>query len=82
VNLGCGSDVSIRELAQLVQSTVGFEGRLTFDTSKPDGTPRKLLDVSQMTALGWQARIPLASGLAQAYADFQSALATQTARVV
>jgi GDP-L-fucose synthase len=82
INLGCGQDVSIRELAELVKTTVGFLGRITFDTSKPDGTPRKLLDVSQMTALGWQARTPLTEGLAQAYADFQSALATQTARAV
>ena len=82
VNLGCGSDVSIRELAELIQVTVGYPGRLTFDTSKPDGTPRKLLDVSRMAALGWQARIPLADGLAQAYSDFRSALASQTARAV
>ena len=82
VNLGCGSDVSIRDLAELIQVTVGYPGRLTFDTSKPDGTPRKLLDVSRMAALGWHARIPLADGLAQAYSDFQSALASQTARAV
>jgi GDP-L-fucose synthase len=82
INLGCGSDVSIRELAELVKETVGFAGRLAFDPSKPDGTPRKLLDVSKMTALGWQAKIPLARGLAEAYTDFQSALASQTARVV
>lgn len=81
LNLGCGSDVSIGELAELVKSTVGFQGRLTFDTSKPDGTPRKLLDVSKMNALGWQASIPLEEGLAQAYADFQSSLASQSTRV-
>lgn len=80
INLGCGNDVSIRELAELVKSTVGFGGRLQFDPSKPDGTPRKLLDVSKMTALGWQAQIPLAQGLAEAYADFQSALTNHTAR--
>jgi GDP-L-fucose synthase len=67
-------------LAELVKSTVGFGGRLQFDPSKPDGTPRKLLDVSKMTALGWQAQIPLAQGLAEAYADFQSALTNHTAR--
>jgi GDP-L-fucose synthase len=82
INLGCGSDVSIRELAELVKETVGFAGGLAFDPSKPDGTPRKLLDVSKMTALGWQAKIPLARGLAEAYTDFQSALASQTARAV
>jgi GDP-L-fucose synthase len=82
VNLGCGTDVSIRELAELVKTTVGFEGTLTFDTSKPDGTPRKLLDVSQLTALGWQAQIPLSHGLQQAYADFQASLASHSARSV
>ena len=82
VNLGCGSDVSIRELAELVKNTVGFEGKLTFDTSKPDGTPRKLLDVSQMTALGWQAEISLREGLQQAYADFKESLARNSARSV
>jgi GDP-L-fucose synthase len=82
VNLGCGSDVSIRELAELVKNTVGFEGKLTFDTSKPDGTPRKLLDVSQMTALGWQAEISLREGLQQAYADFKESLSAQTVRTL
>ena len=81
VNLGCGSDVSIRELAELVKSTVGYTGDLVFDASKPDGTPRKLLDVSRMTALGWQPRIPLAQGLQGAYADFLSALSKGTARL-
>lgn len=82
VNLGCGTDVSIRELAELVKTTVGFEGTLTFDTSKPDGTPRKLLDVSQLTALGWQAEISLREGLQQAYADFKESLARNSARSV
>jgi GDP-L-fucose synthase len=82
VNLGCGSDVSIRELAELVKNTVGFEGKLTFDTSKPDGTPRKLLDVSQMTDLGWQAEISLREGLQQAYGDFKESLARNSARSV
>ena len=82
VNLGCGSDVSIRELAELVAETVGFTGRLAFDPSMPDGTPRKLLDVSRMNALGWQARIPLREGLANAYQDFQAALAAHSARSV
>ncbi len=82
VNLGCGSDVSIRELAELVKETTGFTGRLAFDPSMPDGTPRKLLDVTRMTALGWQARIPLREGLAQAYQDFLAALESHTAREV
>lgn len=70
VNIGCGSDVSIRELADLVLKTVGFEGDLTFDTRKPDGTPRKLMDASKLTALGWTPRIDLESGLKDAYAWF------------
>lgn len=81
VNLGCGNDVSIRELAELVKQTVGYAGALVFDTSKPDGTPRKLLDVSRMTELGWQARIPLEEGLRGAYADFQASLASGKARL-
>lgn len=80
INLGCGQDVSIRELAELIKTTVGFTGKLTFDTSKPDGTPRKLLDVTKMNALGWKAQIPLPSGLGEAYADFKNSLDTQTAR--
>jgi GDP-L-fucose synthase len=58
-NVGCGKDLTIRELAELIRDVVGFKGRLTFDASKPDGTPRKLLDVSRMKKLGWQARISL-----------------------
>ncbi len=77
VNLGCGSDVSIRELAELVAETVGFSGHLAFDPAMPDGTPRKLLDVSRMSALGWRARIPLPEGLAGAYQDFLSAHAAR-----
>lgn len=70
VNIGCGNDQTIREMAELVAKTVGFQGELRFDVSKPDGTPRKLLDVTRMTQLGWKARIPLEAGLADAYADF------------
>ena len=80
INLGCGQDVSIRELAELVKTTVGYQGNLSFDTSKPDGTPRKLLDVAKMNALGWKAQIPLPSGLADAYTDFKNSLESQTAR--
>jgi GDP-L-fucose synthase len=82
INLGCGHDVSIRELAELVKTTVGYQGNLSFDTSKPDGTPRKLLDVAKMNALGWKAQIPLATGLAEAYSDFKSSLESHTARCV
>ena len=68
VNIGTGTDVTIRELAQTVMEVVGFEGAIVFDRSKPDGTPRKLLDVSRARALGWEARVPLREGIAQAYA--------------
>lgn len=70
INVGCGSDVSIRELAERVVKAVGFEGRLTFDTSKPDGTPRKLMDVSLINSLGWQPRVGLDEGIGLAYQDF------------
>ena len=73
VNIGCGEDLSIRELAQTVADVVGFEGRLVFDASKPDGTPRKLLDVSRAAALGWRARTSLLSGVGLAYSHFLSA---------
>ena len=68
VNVGCGTDLTIRELAETVMRVVGFEGRIVFDSSKPDGTPRKLLDVSRLTALGWRAKVPLEAGLRLAYA--------------
>jgi GDP-L-fucose synthase len=68
--MGCGQDLSIRELAETVMQVVGFEGRIVFDASKPDGTPRKWLDVSRLAATGWQARIGLREGIADAYADF------------
>ena len=67
INVGVGDDVSIRELAELVARTVGYEGTLTQDTSKPDGTPRKLLDVSRLNALGWKAKISLEDGIAETY---------------
>lgn len=69
-NIGTGEDVTIRELAETVMSVVGFEGDITFDASKPDGTPRKLLNVERLRALGWQASTPLREGIAIAYADF------------
>lgn len=75
VNVGCGEDISIRDLAELVKSVVGFTGSFTFDASKPDGTPRKLLDVSRLHGLGWRAETRLQQGLVQAYADFRSCLA-------
>jgi GDP-L-fucose synthase len=67
LNVGTGEDVTVRELAELIGSITGFHGRLAFDESKPDGTPRKLLDVSRLNALGWKARIPLAEGIRTTY---------------
>src|ERR1035437_1582570 len=68
INVGTGVDCRIRELAQTIALVSGFKGKLTFDTSKPDGMPRKLLDVSRLTALGWTASINLEDGLRDAYA--------------
>lgn len=70
INVGTGEDITIRELAQTVTRTVGYTGQLAFDPGKPDGTPRKLLDVSAMRQLGWGARIPLEQGIRSAYEDF------------
>ena len=70
VNIGTGHDLSIKDLALLIKEVVGFTGDLVFDTSKPDGTPRKLLDVSKLHTLGWKHRIALQEGLALAYQDF------------
>jgi len=70
INVGTGEDVTIAQLARLVGETVGYEGRIVFDASKPDGTPRKLLDVSKLAALGWRANTPLAEGLRRAYDAF------------
>ena len=67
VNVGCGEDISIRELAELVCDVVGFRGELTWDKTKPDGTPRKLLDVSKLRGLGWTPTIPLREGIARTY---------------
>lgn len=69
-NIGVGDDVTIRELAELVKQAVGFEGELVFDTSKPDGTPRKLMDVSLLASRGWVAKTGLQQGISLAYADF------------
>jgi GDP-L-fucose synthase len=75
VNVGWGQDVTIRELAELVMSVVGYVGRLTFDSTKPDGTPRRLLDVSRLTELGWQAKIPLKIGIERTYTWFKEHMA-------
>ncbi|EJC74112.1 nucleoside-diphosphate-sugar epimerase [Rhizobium leguminosarum bv. trifolii WSM2012] len=71
-NIGTGTDVTIRELAETVMKVVGFDGDIVFDQTKPDGTPRKLLNVDRMKKLGWQASTPLVEGIAKAYADFQN----------
>ena len=70
VNIGVGADVTIRELAQTVQDVVGFDGAIVFDSSKPDGTPRKLMHTGRLNAQGWSARTPLPIGIAKAYDDF------------
>ncbi len=70
LNVGVGRDMTIAEFADVVADVVGFKGRILFDTSKPDGAPQKLLDVSKLNALGWSPKIPLREGLAAAYADF------------
>lgn len=67
INVGVGEDVAIKELAELIKETVGFTGTIEWDSSKPDGTPRKLLDVSRITALGWKAQISLKDGIASTY---------------
>lgn len=71
VNVGTGEDVSIKELAELIQKVVGFEGELQWDTSKPDGTPRKLLDVSRLHALGWKHKVDLEEGVKRAVSWYQ-----------
>ncbi len=80
LNIGTGVDVTIKELTELVAAVVGFKGRITWDSAKPDGTPRKLLDVSKLTALGWTAKIPLREGLERTYASFLAEKAAGTLR--
>lgn len=70
VNVGVGHDIKIRDLAEMVQRVVGFEGRLVFDESRPDGTPRKLVDTTLINSLGWQAKTELNEGLKATYAWF------------
>jgi GDP-L-fucose synthase len=80
INIGVGEDLSIRELAELVADVVGYAGELVFDTTKPDGTPRKLLDVSRIHALGWKAQTDLRTGLEATYAWYLEQLASGTVR--
>jgi GDP-L-fucose synthase len=79
INIGAGKDLTIRQLAELVTVEVGYRGRLRFDTSKPDGMPRKLLDTTKLESLGWKPRIPLRDGIALAYADFRTTPAARPA---
>jgi len=80
VNLGCGTDISIGDLARLVRDALGYEGELTFDTSKPDGTPRKLTDISKIKETGWAPKIPIEQGVAMAYQSFLDEQAAGTLR--
>ena len=80
LNVGTGVDLTIRALAEQIAAVVGFTGDLLWDTSKPDGTPKKQLDVSRLRRMGWSASIPLAEGLKQAYTDFQTALQREQLR--
>lgn len=73
-NVGTGVDVTIQELAETIMEVIGFHGEIVFDTSKPDGTPRKLLDVSSLAKAGWQAKIDLKAGISLAYSDYLSAI--------
>ena len=76
VNVGYGSDISIKDLALLIKKEVGFTGELTFDSSKPDGTPKKLMDSSRLQALGWKPKVSLTRGLHEVYKDFQTNIAS------
>jgi GDP-L-fucose synthase len=80
INVGTGTDVTIKELTEAVAAVTGFTGRIAWDHSKPDGTPRKLMDVSRLTALGWRARTNLRDGIAQTYASFLAETAAGTRR--
>jgi GDP-L-fucose synthase len=74
INIGTGEDIAIRDLATMIGEVVGYRGRIAFDASKPDGTPRKLMDVRRLQSLGWRPRIALREGLALAYADFLTSM--------
>ena len=80
INIGVGTDVTIRELTELVASVVGYRGKIMWDATKPDGTPRKLMDVSRLTALGWKAKTVLRAGVEKTYASFLAEKAAGTLR--
>jgi GDP-L-fucose synthase len=77
VNIGCGSDISIKELAELIITEVGYKGQLLFDTTKPDGTPRKLLDTSKISMLGWLPQITLKKGLEKTINEYSILISNQ-----
>ena len=77
LNVGVGEDITIMELAILVADIVGYEGNIVTDTTKPDGTPRKLMDVGRLNALGWQARIPLRHGIEEVYAWYVNTVVSE-----
>jgi GDP-L-fucose synthase len=72
INVGTGEDLTIRQLAETVGKVIGYEGKIEFDPTKPDGTPRKLLDVSRLQSLGWRPTVSLEEGLARAYAEYRA----------
>ncbi|MEO6246175.1 MAG: GDP-L-fucose synthase, partial [Opitutaceae bacterium] len=72
INVGTGTDVTIRELTECVAAVVGYQGRIAWDATKPDGTPRKLMDVSRLTTLGWQAKIALRAGIEKTFASYRA----------
>ncbi len=80
INIGVGKDISIRELAELISEVVGFEGKIVFDSSKPDGPPRKLLNVSRLQTLGWKARIGLREGIEETYRWYLKTISSRTLR--
>ena len=75
VNIGTGSDLSIKDLAEMIQDVVGYKGEIVWNTDKPDGTPRKLMDVSRINSFGWKHEIGLREGIEQVYEDFKSKIA-------
>jgi GDP-L-fucose synthase len=72
INIGTGVDVTIKELAETIQETVGYKGKINWNTDKPDGTPRKLMDVSKLNGLGWKHTIDLKKGIQMVYEDFKN----------
>jgi GDP-L-fucose synthase len=80
INVGTGTDVTIKELTETIAAVTGYSGRIVWDSSKPDGTPRKLMDVSRLTALGWRARLGLREGVERTYQSFLAEKAAGTLR--